>query len=662
MADQILVSGVNAPGEAINGIYTERADGTWKQAAFSGLIELDDGVWYLSSAGTAYFEVDDVDGSVPENGWSAIPTAPGGGLTGTLSISTPTDYYLEFTATGTSNSPYFLFSSGSVTPYVNGVAQTELTSGVAGSVTAAIGNVVKYEITGTVTYCYLYNDDIFGDISQFAGLTSLTSLNLGDTSVSGDISDIDTLTSLTYLSLSSTSVSGDISGIATLTSLTYLRLSNTSVSGDISQFAGLTSLEYLYIYNTSVSATASAQTALAGLTSLTRLWCYSCGMTNAEVQWIIDGIYASRLDRAEGTVCEFKTRQTNAAIADEQHLKMHLLELYDGWTCEWDGDGNPPVIPYLDAADVRSGTYVGDGTTGTLVLPAASDVRDGTIYDATTEGTLDLPAESDVLEGVTFDGATQTGTATPPGTPTLTVTDNTDGSASAAVTGSGTITLYYRIFGASAWTTGTPRTGDGDITQTGLTQGSWYEFYATANDGLESAPSELVRVLATDPADTTAAGPVGKSTAAMRDLLAASATFQAAVGAEDAAAALASIHIGAYAPSGDVARPFALVHRPSSGSLRRTGTAATATGGQFKVLLERTISAAWTADAEQAAAQIEFENFVGQLIDDCMDLAATAGYLLVTEMEIIDGPFRYEAESIKDVMGCWLNVRYGING
>ncbi|MFA5187043.1 MAG: hypothetical protein WC551_11225 [Patescibacteria group bacterium] len=95
-------------------------------------------------------------------------------------------------------------------------------------------------------------------------------------------------------------------------------------------------------------------------------------------------------------------------------------------------------------------------------------------------------------------GTLEGGSQTPPDAPALSVADNTDGSVTAAVTGTGTIRLYYRLSGIAAWTAGSSRSGDGDITQSGLTQGKWYDFYATADNGLTGAPSTLARVLVTD--------------------------------------------------------------------------------------------------------------------------------------------------------------------
>lgn len=81
-----------------------------------------------------------------------------------------------------------------------------------------------------------------------------------------------------------------------------------------------------------------------------------------------------------------------------------------------------------------------------------------------------------------------------PAAPGLAVTDAGSGTATATVTGSGTIQLYYRLPTASTWTTGNSRSGSGTISQTGLTEGSIYDFYATDTvAGMTSGPSAIVR-------------------------------------------------------------------------------------------------------------------------------------------------------------------------
>ncbi len=89
------------------------------------------------------------------------------------------------------------------------------------------------------------------------------------------------------------------------------------------------------------------------------------------------------------------------------------------------------------------------------------------------------------------------GSGTPPDAPVITAaTDDGDQDAiTVAVTGTGTIQLYYRLMMASTWTTGETRNGSGDISQAGLTANKWYGLYATDTvDSYTSGPSNLKTV------------------------------------------------------------------------------------------------------------------------------------------------------------------------
>jgi hypothetical protein len=73
------------------------------------------------------------------------------------------------------------------------------------------------------------------------------------------------------------------------------------------------------------------------------------------------------------------------------------------------------------------------------------------------------------------------------------VDDGNQDSATANVTGTGTVRLYYRLRYAPTWTAGQTRSGSGDITQTGLTAGLRYEFFATDTvASVESHPSNVL--------------------------------------------------------------------------------------------------------------------------------------------------------------------------
>ncbi len=109
-----------------------------------------------------------------------------------------------------------------------------------------------------------------------------------------------------------------------------------------------------------------------------------------------------------------------------------------------------------------------------------------------------MPVVGNVIEDLVYGWPdTRTGTATAgPDAPIITgVVDNGDqDSVTVSLTGTDTLQLYYRQKGLSAWTIGLTRSGDGDIVQTGLIAGTWYEMFATASDGFESNPSNLVTI------------------------------------------------------------------------------------------------------------------------------------------------------------------------
>jgi len=116
-----------------------------------------------------------------------------------------------------------------------------------------------------------------------------------------------------------------------------------------------------------------------------------------------------------------------------------------------------------------------------VVMPDADEVQLGIVYGwpDTRTGTLEgcNPPDAPVITNVVDDGNANS----------VTVTVTTDQPTN-------TVQLYYRQQSTSSWTTGNTRVGDGDIVQSGLTAGTWYEMYATALNPDESAPSNLVTI------------------------------------------------------------------------------------------------------------------------------------------------------------------------
>ena len=93
-----------------------------------------------------------------------------------------------------------------------------------------------------------------------------------------------------------------------------------------------------------------------------------------------------------------------------------------------------------------------------------------------------------------------------PTAPTISAAvDNGDqDSITVTVVGTGTIQLYYRLRNGTTWTTGNTRSGNGDITETGLDDANWYEFYITDTiNSVESTPSAITMAHLAGVGDTT---------------------------------------------------------------------------------------------------------------------------------------------------------------
>jgi len=116
-------------------------------------------------------------------------------------------------------------------------------------------------------------------------------------------------------------------------------------------------------------------------------------------------------------------------------------------------------------------------------------------------------------------------TASPPTTPTLSVTNDGDGDAvTATVSGDDGVTnqLYYKKTTASAWTEGESRAGDGEIAQAGLDEDAGYDFIVVSQSGgYNSLPSNNVRLVVRSTDETPAdAATSGVFDAMMRDIVA----------------------------------------------------------------------------------------------------------------------------------------------
>ncbi len=133
-----------------------------------------------------------------------------------------------------------------------------------------------------------------------------------------------------------------------------------------------------------------------------------------------------------------------------------------------------------------------------------------------------------------------------------------------------------------------------------------------------------------------------KSLFKLAQLIAASATFQAIVGAADAAAALAFVQILEATDKDDEhPRPRAIVKFGSDFASQKLGTATWNSGGTVEVCFEFLPADAGETRAENLLA---FANEVGLILSECSDLAGQgdAGdgetYLNVVEWTSQNGP------------------------
>lgn len=181
------------------------------------------------------------------------------------------------------------------------------------------------------------------------------------------------------------------------------------------------------------------------------------------------------------------------------------------------GRETPLTVDLPDKSNVLADDTVfdevaGENVAGTFEDVSPDDVVTGTLWGADgTEniGVFDVPLESEVQEGVTYgaNGTEFTGTfaggggGVTPSTPTLAITDNNDGSITAAVAGDDSVTnrLYYKLANSTAWIAGGSRVDDGAITKSGLTIGARYDFVAVSdNSGSYSLPSSEVTLTLSD--------------------------------------------------------------------------------------------------------------------------------------------------------------------
>lgn len=256
---------------------------------------------------------------------------------------------------------------------------------------------------------------------------------------------------------------------------------------------------------------------------------------------------------------------------------------------------------------------------------------------------------------------------TPPNTPTLTIADNANGTgAMAAIAGStaGSTNAVYvaaalGVAGsASGAITGT-RSGDGQVALT-LSDGLYAAWCVSTLAGQTSTSNPFFFAVTGGAVALQPTGPIALPKSLVRDMLANSTTFQARVGAFNAAAAYKKIF-----------RTFVRRDDDEHRSLRPYATVLTTpqvqyvldSGGDKNYLLpEGTVGLLlldndrYEPDIEESA--IDFENFVGGVLTDLEAQAAVSGGLAVIGLELLS--IRRLPEEVERMQGCWWEALLGI--
>ena len=243
-----------------------------------------------------------------------------------------------------------------------------------------------------------------------------------------------------------------------------------------------------------------------------------------------------------------------------------------------------------------------------------------------------------------------------PSEPTLSVANDGDGAAVTATvsgTASATHVLLYRTGEDASWTEGESRVGDGDIAQSGLSAGAYHFVVQSNNVDGYSVPSNLIALEVKDTTSLAAAGDMTNVEDDLKNLLAASSTFQTWVGATgDAATKIAFAKTRIYTDyEASPTRPFAVVRFdvPAEHSSR-----AVAGGSRFRFLGGGTIGLFFEAlvDAtisDPADQKRDFKRTIDQIVADMEELSGSGGYLIVRAFRTAEGPFRVgETEALKD--------------
>lgn len=252
---------------------------------------------------------------------------------------------------------------------------------------------------------------------------------------------------------------------------------------------------------------------------------------------------------------------------------------------------------------------------------------------------------------------------TPPPTPTLSVADKGDGTGATATITGGDAGASNAVYVATApiaggvnvgWTLAATIAGNGSAALA-LANGFYVARAIATENSLTSLPSNEPAFTTTGGAasPTTPSGPIAVPKSQVRDMIAASATFQARTGLPTQAAAYAKVF-----------RTFVRREDDEHRSLRPYATILTTpdlrylldSGGDKNYLLPQGAVGVLISDNDRYPedindSSIDFENFLGGVMVDLEAQAAVQGNLAVIEIELV--AIRRLPEEIERAQGIW---------
>jgi len=145
----------------------------------------------------------------------------------------------------------------------------------------------------------------------------------------------------------------------------------------------------------------------------------------------------------------------------------------------------------------------------------------------------------------------------------------------------------------------------------------------------------------------------------VRNLIAASATWQAWCGASTAAIAATKIHLHAIDTTDiQMARPFVIVMQGDTREWNFTGTQAWGEVGSAIVHIEANMPDE-LREIHGAAASWFYER-VGAIVDEMLALSGTTGYINATQISQLVAPQRSAAEDA-ETLGHYLAMQLGVS-